>query len=95
MTRRSAGRGPSYGHELRTEDEHRELAAELRAAASAVVLSGYDSPLYDQLYDGWYRTEIGAFTGNGNPGKGARTEVLWSNRPFPVIQADLFSGEAS
>ena len=24
-----------------------------------------------------------------------RTEVLWSNRPFPVTQPDLFSEEAS
>jgi DNA adenine methylase len=39
--RQSAGRGPSYLHELRTEDEHRELAEALRSAAAAVVVSGY------------------------------------------------------
>ncbi len=88
--RLSAGRGPSYGCELRTEDEHRELAAALSACAAAVVLSGYDSPLYDEIYGHWHRTELGAFTGNGHPGKGTRTEVLWSNRPFPVTQPLLF-----
>lgn len=95
--RRSAGRGPSYGCELRTEEDHRALAEVLRSAAAAVVLSGYHSPLYDDLYDGWDRTEIAGFTGNAATGSAARTEVLWSNRLFPSVQADLFdlAGDAS
>lgn len=93
-SRSSAGRGPSYRHELRTEDDHRELASALCEARAAVVLSGYGSPLYDELYAGWGRREIGAYTGNSHAGKGQRAEVLWSNRPFP--QASLFDGlEAS
>lgn len=80
--------GNAYAHEMRDEVEHRELAKELRAARSAVVLSGYDSPLYDELYDGWCRADLSARTGNGLDQR--RTEVVWSNRPFP--QADLFSG---
>jgi DNA adenine methylase len=88
--RRSAGRGPSYGHELRTEDEHRELAGALRSAAAAVVLSGYHSPLYDALYDGWDRIELAGYTGNAATGAARRTEVLWSNRPFPVAAPTLF-----
>lgn len=88
--RRSAGRGPSYGHEMRTEDDHRELALALNSATAAVVVSGYDSPLYEEIYHGWHRTEIDAFTGNAAAGSAGRTEVLWSNRPFPVTQTDLF-----
>ena len=91
-SRSSAGRGPSYRHELRTEDDHRELAAALLEAHAAVVLSGYDSPLYAELYDGWHRREIGAYTGNSHPSKGHRVEVLWSNRPF--AQGSLFDAEA-
>lgn len=92
--RSSGGRGDSYRHEMRTEDDHRELAAALLEARAAVVLSGYDSPLYTKLYDGWPRTEISGYTGNGRTGGAKRTEVLWSNRPFS--QGSLFDGlEAS
>jgi DNA adenine methylase len=83
-----------YVVEMRGEDEHRELAEALRACRAAVVLSGYGSPLYEGLYDGWYRAEINATADNGAADKRARTEVLWSNRPFPV-QMDLFTEEAS
>lgn len=89
-TRSSAGRGPSYQHEMRTEAEHAELAEALLAARAAVVLSGYDSPLYSSAYDGWHRVEFPAFTGNSHDGTARRTEVLWSNRPF--AQGSLFDG---
>lgn len=74
--------GNNYMHELRTEAEHRELAEALRGCSASVVLSGYPSHLYDDLYDGWTRIEIPAFTGNGTTtGRhGGRTEVLWINR---------------
>lgn len=72
-----------YRHEMPHEADHRELAATLHEARAAVVLSGYESPLYSELYGGWHRTELAAFTVQGGS-RGARTEVLWSNRPFPV-----------
>ena len=46
---------------------------------ATVVLSGYDSPLYAELYDGWHRADHASMTGNAQGSKG-RTEVLWSNR---------------
>lgn len=80
--------GRNYGTEMATAGEHRELAEALNACAAAVVLSGYDSPLYVELYDGWHRTEI--VTGNGQGGTYRRAvEVLWSNRPLEV-QRGLF-----
>jgi DNA adenine methylase len=83
-----AGHGREYAAEMLTEDQHRELAETLHAAAAAVVLSGYDSELYGQLYGSWHRAELAAFTGNGT-GNRRRTEVLWSNRPFPAVQGVL------
>lgn len=71
-----------YRHEMRDEASHRELAEALSECSAAVVLSGYHSPLYDDLYSTWYRDEIASFTGQGSVA-GPRTEVLWSNRPFP------------
>lgn len=74
-----------YRHEMRTEAEHRELAAALAGCRAAVVLSGYHSPLYDGLYDGWHRRELTASAGNARPDQSRdRIEVLWSNRPFPT-----------
>jgi DNA adenine methylase len=81
-------RGPDYTHDLRTDEEHAELAEVLHASVAMVVLSGYDAPLYDALYGDWYRAEIGTQTGNGGTDR-ARTEVLWSNRPFADGQGEL------
>lgn len=69
----------NYRCEMKTEAEHRELAAALHDCRAAVVLSGYDSPLYTKLYDGWHRYETATMTGNARTTKD-RTEVLWSNR---------------
>lgn len=82
----------AYGHEMTEESDHRDLLGALLACKSAVVLSGYASPLYDEALSGWHRREIATQTGNGGAAR-ARTEVLWSNRPFP--QASLFDMEAS
>lgn len=80
-----------YGVEMRTEGEHRELAAALADCRAAVVLSGYDSPLYVSLYAGWHRYELATMTGNGRGDKD-RIEVLWSNRRLGQ-QLDLFDEE--
>ena len=87
-----AGHGREYSAEMLTDEQHQELADALNAAAAAVVLSGYPSPLYDELYGGWHRREIPVFNGNGT-GDRSRTEVLWSNRPF--TQGSLFDAETA
>lgn len=69
--------GRNYAHDMTAEDEHRELADALNACKSMVMLSGYASDLYEDLYADWNRVEFPALTGNGLDM--ARTEVLWSN----------------
>ncbi|WP_234425559.1 hypothetical protein [Streptomyces kebangsaanensis] len=86
------GWGRNYRHEMKTELEHRELAAALADCRAAVVLSGYHSPLYDELYEGWHRYEQPTTTGNAAAAK-ARTEVLWANRPL-AGQDGLFDATA-
>ena len=73
-----------YRHEMRTEEQHRDLAAALTGCKATVVLSGYDSPLYADLYAGWHRYEQQTMTGNAKDGKDGkdRTEVVWANRPL-------------
>jgi len=77
-----------YHVEMSRDAEHEALAAALHHCRASVVLSGYPSPLYDDLYAGWHRLDLEAFTGQANT-NGRRVEVLWSNRPLG--EAHLFS----
>lgn len=66
----------NYAHELATEADHVALAEQLHRCRSEVVLSGYASPLYDDLFADWKREEIPTLTTNGG-GPSERLEVLW------------------
>ncbi|WP_326829704.1 DNA adenine methylase [Streptosporangium sp. NBC_01810] len=82
-------RAANYRHEMRSEAEHAALADALHGCKAAVVLSGYHSLLYDDLYAGWHRIELDAHTGQANDEQD-RTEVLWFNRPVRVTAPSLF-----
>lgn len=73
------GWGRNYRVEMKDDQEHRDLAAALWDCSATVVLSGYDSPLYAELYEGWHRYASATWTGNAKGNK-ARTEVVWANR---------------
>lgn len=64
--------GKDYKHEL-TDSEHVELARILQAIKGIAVVSGYDSPLYSELYQGWTKLAKEAYADGARP----RTEVLW------------------
>lgn len=78
-----------YTHEMPSESDHRQLADALRAANATVVLSGYPSDLYDDLYGDWYGRLMPSATGQGGTWQ-TRTEALWSNRPFDPGYAIAF-----
>jgi DNA adenine methylase len=80
-------RNSRYVVEMTTEDMHRELAEALKISRAAVVLSGYASSLYDDLYGEWERIEFDAGTSQGGEWQD-RTEVLWSNRK--ITEPNLF-----
>jgi DNA adenine methylase len=97
-TRQLDRRGPrDYGHDMATEADHRGLAEALAATPAAVLLSGYPSPLYDELYIGWWRAEVRVdrptSNGHGRPMDRA-VEVVWSNRPIRQQQQFTFPTEA-
>lgn len=66
-----------YAYEM-TDDQHRDLAAALHHVEGMVVLSGYPSDLYDDLYGDWRRVER-CTRAQGNRGAVERVEVLWLN----------------
>jgi DNA adenine methylase len=74
-TRRSVGRkNHLYEHEM-TDEDHRELAEALHKVEGMVVLSGYRSDLYLELYPNWTFVESIAYADGRSP----RVEVLWFN----------------
>jgi DNA adenine methylase len=68
-----------YGVEM-TEQEHRDLAEVLRKCSGKVVLSGYPSELYDELYGAWRRVTFDiANHAAGGRSKARKQETLWMN----------------
>lgn len=83
-------RAANYRMEMLEDDLHVQLASELRDCKASVVLSGYASPLYEELYPGWHRMELKAPTALS--GRAAENEVLWSNVPLGIQEAFDFGG---
>lgn len=76
---RSEGARDVYGVEM-TDDDHRRLANTLHECEAKIVLSGYPSPLYDELYDGWRRVVFDiANHAAGGKRKNRTSECLWMN----------------
>lgn len=77
-------KGADYRHEMTVED-HEQLASALNILDGMVVLSGYRSKLYDELFAGWERVERRALA----DGAKERTECLWL-RNVKVAQTSLW-----
>lgn len=84
-------RSSNYRVEMLDDDAHQTLADALHNCSASVVLSGYDAPLYSNLFDGWHRADLKAPTTLS--GDTDRVEVLWSNRPLD--QGHLDFGESA
>lgn len=68
-----------YNVEMTEDKEHRELLELLKNHLGPVIISGYDSKLYEDVLKGWNRKEIRT---NAEQGK-QRIEVLWFNYELP------------
>jgi DNA adenine methylase len=64
--------GTDYRFEM-TEEDHVKLAELLNAVKGKVILSGYPSDLYNELYKDWERVEKDSIADGHLP----RKEVLW------------------
>lgn len=70
-----------YHHEM-TDEEHAAFAGSLSSLVGMVVVSGYSSDLYDELFAGWESHQAHVAADGGR----SRTEVLWLN---PACSARL------
>lgn len=85
---RDANSRDVYGVEM-SERDHCELAAALNDCQAAVVLSGYPSPLYDELFGSWRRIDFDiANHAAGGRKKSRKTEVLWIKNSSRTIAAE-------
>lgn len=78
-----------YAYEM-TDDDHRALAGVLHSVQGMVVLSGYASDLYTELYGDW-EVITKSTTTNGN---NVATEYLWISPKTVLAQTPLFMREA-
>jgi DNA adenine methylase len=89
---RNMQRGNAAYAEEMTDDQHRELAEQLKTVKGYVVLSGYPCKLYDdELYFNWHRVE----KKHRADGARLRTEVLWINDRAWRMAVSLFSERAT
>lgn len=83
-TRNMKRKNAAYALEL-DDTGHRQLADQLHHVKGMVVLSGYHSALYDELYADWTSVQMDTH------GDGAvdRTEVIWMNPKCAAAQNQL------
>lgn len=77
--------GKQYRQEM-TKKDHIELLEVLMESKAKVILSGYESNLYDKMLDGWQKAYIESITQNVQK---KRMEVIYMNFA-PEKQMELF-----
>lgn len=88
---------PPYHHDTRTgtsgyvhdfgPEDHARLAEALHETPAAVLLSGYPSSLYDDLYGDWQRIDRPFHRRSTNPNNESQAKVvesIWTNRSLVV-----------
>jgi DNA adenine methylase len=71
----------TYQHELWSIEDHQKLAEFLHTLEGYVIISGYPSKEYEDLYEarGWSTSSTMATTGAAVTGKSSRIEMIWLN----------------
>lgn len=69
----------TYRHEM-TEADHVALLEQIVSSKAMIILSGYPSPLYDEMLPGWQTRNKGARTYRNGPS----TETIWLNKATVV-----------
>lgn len=75
-----ASKRPIYNCEYSSVEEHSRLLDFILSLPCMVMISGYDSDLYNDRLQGWNKVTYQAMTRAGRPA----TECLWMNYPEPL-----------
>lgn len=75
-----------YSNEMLTEQEHVELLKVLLKHPGPVVISGYESKLYNSMLNGWSKESIQSNDQSNCP----KTEVIWMNYESLKKQLEIF-----
>jgi hypothetical protein len=73
-------------HNEMSDEEHRELTRLLQTGQAKIVVSGYPSPLYEELHAGWRLVSFGI----ANHAAGGERDMA----PPPTVQAMTLPGLA-
>lgn len=76
--------GKQYKHEM-TDAEHEEMLDELLQSKAKIMISGYESEMYNYYLKGWNKKVFGSCAEHGKP----RKEVVWMN--YEDSQRSLFN----
>ena len=69
--------GKQYRHEM-TDGDHEELLKVLLQNKAKIMISGYESNLYNEYLKDWNKVYFSSYAEHGKP----RTEVVWMNYEF-------------
>lgn len=76
--------GKQYKHEMTVED-HKKLLDLLKESKAKVMLSGYESDIYNETLNGWHKEYFRSNTGYSS----SRTEVVWMNYSIQLTIQDF------
>lgn len=66
--------GKQYNYEM-TDSDHEELLKMLLQSKAKIMLSGYESDMYNDYLAGWGKKQFSSYAEHGKP----RTETVWIN----------------
>lgn len=73
-TRTKSNRGRQYNHEM-SDSEHEQLLKTIVSSRAKVMISGYDSDMYNDYLHTWYKRSFNSCCSGGS----RRREVIWMN----------------
>lgn len=76
--------GKQYTFEM-SDADHEELLRQLLCSKASIMISGYDSEMYNDMLSGWQRREFISHSEKGTK----RKEVVWMNYETGQIELDL------
>lgn len=79
--------GKQYAHEM-TDADHEELLKILMQSKAKIMISGYESDMYNEYLSGWEKRQFRSCAEHGKP----RIETIWMNYEQEV-QLSIFDAE--